>query len=78
MLNSMAIKKPSTAKPLITEAASNISTALITKVNKPKVKRLIGKVIKIKTGLTKTLMTPKNKASQKAVQKLATATPGIK
>ncbi len=74
----MAIQKPLTEKPLITDDANKISKALITKVNNPKVKILIGKVIKIKTGLTKTLIIPKNKASHKAVQKPATTTPGIK
>ena len=78
MLNSMAVKKPLTEKPLTTEAANKISKAFITKVNSPRVKILIGKVIKIKTGLTKTLIMPKNKASHKAVQNPATATPGIK
>ena len=74
----MAVKKPSTEKPLITDAASKISKALITKVNKPRVRMLIGNVIKIKIGLTKTLIMPKNRASQKAVQKPAMITPGIK
>ena len=74
----MATQKPLTENPLITDDANKIIKALMTKVNKPKVRMLIGKVIKIKTGLTRTLMIPKNKASHKAVQKPATATPGIK
>ena len=78
MLNSMAIQKPPTEKPSITDDASKISKALMTKVNKPKVKMLIGRVIKIKIGLTKTLIIPKNKASHKAAQNPATTTPGIK
>ncbi len=74
----MAVKNPLTEKPSITEAASNINEALMTKVNKPKVRILIGRVIKIKIGLTRTLTMPKNKASHKAGQKPATKTPGIK
>ncbi len=74
----MAIQKPSTEKPLMTEAANKISKALITKVNSPKVRILIGKVIKIKIGLSDMLTMPKNNASQSAVQKPATVTPGIK
>lgn len=74
----MAAQKPLTEKPLMTEAANNINKALMTKVNKPKVNILIGKVIKIKTGLIKTLIMPKNNASHKAAQKPAIATPGIK
>ena len=74
----MAVQKPSTVKPLITDEANKIIKALITKVNKPKVKILIGKVIKIKTGLTITLIIPINKASHKADQKPAMTTPGIK
>ena len=78
MLNSMATQKPLTEKPSITDDANKISKALITKVNKPRVRMLIGKVIKIKIGLTKTLIIPKNKANHKADQKPATTTPGIK
>ena len=78
MLNSMAVKNPLTEKPFITDDANRISKALMTKVNNPKLKILIGKVIKIKTGLTKTLIIPKNNASHKAAQKPAIATPGIK
>ena len=71
MLNSMAIQKPFTSNPLITDEASKIIKALITKVNKPKVKILIGKVIKIKIGLSNMLTMPKNNANQSAVQKPA-------
>ena len=78
MLKTKATQKPLTTKPLITDEANKISIALITKVNKPKVKILIGRVIKIKIGLIKTLIIAKNKASHKADQKPATTTPGIK
>lgn len=74
----MATQKPLTEKPLITEAANKINKALMTKVNKPKVKMLIGNVIKSKIGLIKTLTIPKNKANHKADQKPAIKTPGIK
>jgi hypothetical protein len=78
MLNSMATQNPLTEKPLITDDANRISKALITKVNNPRVKILMGKVTNINIGLTKTLTIPKNKASHKADQKVATTTPGMK
>jgi len=74
----MAIQKPLTEKPFITDDANKIIKALMTKVNKPNVKIFMGKVIKIKIGLSNILTMPKNNASQSAVQKPATVTPGIK
>ena len=73
----MACQKPLTTKPLITVEESKISKALITKVNKPRVKILIGRVIKIKIGLRITLTTLKNTASHKAAQTPLIATPGM-
>ena len=78
MLKSIAIQNPLTSKPLITDEASSINNALITKVNKPKVKILIGKVSTINIGLIITLITPKNNASHKADQKPVIVTPGSK
>lgn len=78
MLNSIATQKPVTSNPLIIDEANRIINALITKVSRPKVKILIGKVIKIKIGLSKIFNSAKNKASQSTVQKPATVTPGIK
>lgn len=78
MLKSIAVQNPLTSNPLITDDAKRINSALITKVNSPSVKMLIGKVRIIKIGLIITLTTPKNKASHSAAQKPLMATPGIK
>ena len=46
----MACQNPLTSNPFIIVDESKISKALITKVNKPRVKILIGKVININIG----------------------------
>ncbi len=74
----MATKNPSTANPLITDEANKIKEALITNVNKPNVKRLIGKVKTISIGFKVTFIKPKNKDSHKAAQIPLMATPGTK
>ena len=71
----MACQKLTTAKPGKTAEANNTSKALITKVNKPKVKMLIGKVRRIKIGLITALINPKTTTKINAVQKLAKLTP---
>lgn len=73
----MAVQNPLTSNPLITVDASKTNIALITKVNKPRVKMLIGKVKTISIGFKIKLTNPKNNASHKAVQILATVMPGI-
>ena len=78
MLNNIARQNPPGLNPAITELASKIIDALITKVNNPKVKMLIGKVIKSRIGRKKIFNTAKNAASQNADQPLAISTPGIK
>ena len=77
MLNSKAEKNPRTSKPLIIEDASKIIKALITNVNKPNVKRFMGKVKRIKIGFKVTFTIPKNIASQKAGQNPPILIPGI-
>ena len=52
MLKSNAAQKPETAKPSTNLSAKIIITALITKINKPKVTRVAGSVKKINKGLT--------------------------
>ncbi len=76
MLNNMAEKKLSTSKPLITVADNKISKAFITKVKSPKVKILIGKVIKTKNGFKDMLTKPKKIANHKADQTPFMFTPG--
>ena len=76
MLNSIAHQKPSTVNPLIILDANKINKALITKVNKPRVKIFIGKVKMITIGFRITLITASKAAIHKAAQKLATVIPG--
>lgn len=52
--------------------ANNTNNPFITKVNKPRVKILIGKVIIIKIGLITALIRPNIKATHNEAQKLAT------
>lgn len=76
MLKSIAIQKPLTEKPWITDEASKINKALMTKVNKPSVRILIGSVKITRIGFIMTLIRPRNKATHNAAQKPARATPG--
>ena len=78
MLNNKALKKPPTSNPLTIEDASNINKALITKVNSPKVKIFIGRVIIINIGLIIRFIIPITIANIKAGQRPLTSTPGIK
>lgn len=55
---------------------SQIRKAFITKVKRPRVRILMGKVRTIKTGLIRALRTPRSKATIKAVWKLLTLNPG--
>ena len=71
-------QKPSMSKPLINEAINQISKALITKVNKPKVKILIGKVNNTTIGRMMALTMPKTRATNNAVKKPETSKPGIR
>ncbi len=52
ILNNKAEKNPETANPDTNLSASKIIMALITKINKPKVTSVAGKVKKINNGLT--------------------------
>jgi branched-chain amino acid aminotransferase len=72
----MAHKNPSTWKPGTTLLTNKTNSALMTKVNKPKVKILIGKVRSIKIGFNTAFTIPKATATTTAVQKFSTVTPG--
>jgi len=74
-----ATQKPETAKPGTTQETRSTIRALIAKVNKPRVKKVIGKVrINIK-GLIKALTIPKTKAATKVAQSdTITTDPGQK
>jgi hypothetical protein len=65
----IADHQPSTSNPGKNAAAILMTAPLITKVNKPKVNKLIGKVKKISIGQIKVLTSPINSAAKNAAQK---------
>lgn len=69
-------QNPVTEKPFTTEATNQNNKALITKVNKPRVKILTGKVKITNTGLIKAFTNPNTKAVIKAAYQPETSTPG--
>lgn len=77
MLKNIATQKPLTSNPLIIDEASNIKSAFITKVNNPSVKMLIGRVISIRKGFTRTLIIPIKSATHRAAKKPLITTPGM-
>lgn len=78
MLKPQATQKLDTEKPFSKEDANKINTPFIIKVNKPNVKIFIGKVKTKRIGFRVIFIKANKTASHNAVQKLATATPGIK
>ncbi len=72
MLNIRAHQNPSTVNPVTIFAARRIITALITNVNNPKVKIVIGRVRRRRTGFMNALIIPKTTATTRAAVKLAT------
>ena len=76
ILNKSAHQKPFTLNPGTNSDTKSISNALITKVNNPTVKILIGRVRKITNGLIKKLTIPKTIATQSALINPATTTHG--
>ena len=71
-----AIHKPESSNPGTIYAVNQIIPALITRVNSPRVKILIGKVKNTKTGFTKKFKTPVTIETIKAVTTVSTTTPG--
>lgn len=71
-----AHKNPSTANPGTIKVAPIIRSALITKVNNPKVTSVIGRVSITKIGLIIALIIPRTTARTRAVIKFSTCTPG--
>jgi len=71
-LKSMAHKNPSTWNPGTSHSVITTIRALITKLKRPKVKRVSGRVKTKTRGFTKMLTTPKTSATTKAVKKLST------
>ena len=76
ILKSNAIQKPETAKPSTNLSASRIIIALITKMNKPNVIKVAGKVKKIKSGLTIIFNNAITMATIIAEKNPSTVTPG--
>ena len=76
ILNNNAHQKFATRKPGTIAAASIISKALITKVNKPRVTALIGKVKSNSIGLINAFSRPITKATSRALTKPETVIPG--
>ena len=76
MLKSKADQKEAMAKPAIKLLAKIISKVLITKVNNPKVKILMGRVNNKIIGLIKVLRMPKTTTNTIATQKVGICTPG--
>lgn len=70
--------KPSIANPGVILETVRIRRALMTKVNNPKVRILIGNVKITKIGLITALAIPKIKATTSEVVKLSTRKPGTK
>ena len=69
-------QNPATANPFTTVATNQNNKALITKVNKPKVKIFTGKVKNTNIGFNKAFNKPNNKAVIKAVYQPETEIPG--
>lgn len=71
-----AEKKESIENPGKIQATSASVKALTIKRNRPSVKRVMGRVRIIRTGLTTALMIPRRNAAIKSVKKLCTWIPG--
>lgn len=76
MLNNKAVQKLAIEKPSTMAEVNMINKALITNVNNPRVKILIGNVKITKIGFSTTLIIPKINATKTAVQNPLRTTPG--
>jgi len=74
----IAVKMPSIWNPLTTDATTYNISPFNTKVNKPRVIIVNGKVSIRSIGLTKALATPSTKAATKAASKPCKVTPSMK
>lgn len=63
----IAVKKESIRKPPTSLDVITRRIAFITKINRPRVIMVVGRVRKIKIGLTNKFNTPKTRATTKAV-----------
>lgn len=69
---------PSTSKPLTTPPRSQRRKPLITKVKRPSVRKLMGRVRRSKTGRSVNARSPQRSATMSAVFQFAIAIPGTK
>ena len=72
-----ALKKPSTSNPGASLPRSRSNAALITKINKPRVIMLIGRVISIISGFMKIFISAIITTTSMALLKPSTSIPGI-
>lgn len=77
-LKARAHQKLETVNPGTKASTIRTATAFITRRKSPKVTKVIGNVRKIRTGLTKALITPSTTATMTAVRKSFSLTPGSK
>jgi hypothetical protein len=77
ILNSTATQKPLTWKPFTTDEASRMISPLMTNVKRPRVRILMGRVMRIRNGFRSMFTIPRKRATHKAEKKLLTVTPGI-
>ena len=76
MLKSIAYQKDTTSKPGTSSAAISTRTALITSVNRHKVKNVMGSARNSSMGFTNVFNVPKTTATIAAVRIEDTTTPG--
>lgn len=74
----MAAPKFEILNPPTKSAVNQSKRALMTKVKRPKVTMLIGRVMRIKNGLIAKLSNPRMAEATTAADKLATVKPGMK
>ena len=74
----MAVQNELTENPSTNSSQSKMMTALMTNKNKPKVKKVTGKVNNTKIGFTKKFNNPKTIATFRAVVNSSMITPFIK
>lgn len=76
MANISAHQKPSTLNPGTMELTAMTRRPMMTKVSRPSVRMLIGRVIRSRIGRMMELTIPSTTATTRAVKKLLTWTPG--
>lgn len=76
-LNSIAVQKPDTWNEPTKYEAIRIITALITSMNRPRVRNVTGIEMNVRMGLTNVLSKVSTIATTMADQKLVMSTPGV-